>query len=897
MRTRSVLVWSLAFITALVLFGILPLLAQDGPSFTIIQPELNARISGSLVPIAIQFDCDADAPVVRFEAYLDSTELVVGRIRKPIAQGHFRVDGDLRQISVKAGPHLLIVKLYDIKGRVSQQQTRVILESPVLRETNPPKVRIVSPREGDVLTGATDIKVDATDDSGVKYVQIFINDKMRLYTNEAPFVMPFWNPMMEGESGSIFVLRASAADLFDNMANSLPVTVRTAAQFTQKERPPTRGPELNTGKEAEWDLLFTGHNDRGSFEVGAIRVGEFKGDPRAQILTDTDTLVALVAQDKSQPRFAEGAAAFAARKGERVKSPVLVMPAGVGRPSLTNAPLGSTQMALVVFDTNTPAAKGGIVGDTLAVAALPMLSAKMMPGTVTGDPAFGKGAGYIVVPVTLANPGSTRPFLGATPRYTPASIALGLPDAAAPAGKAYQPELALVALVPAGSMKLTPHGVRGVDLTIMRAGEKAVGVQPADRDAVARRATTVEGTLALQAKLEAIDVQKAAARGDVRTDIPLIVALVPVDAKSAPMAMTSVLFDAHTGQLVQAAQPLDALASRPAGEYGLPRLTPMRLALVDLSGAAARADSTPSFARPMLAMAGKALPAHPGTPVQWSDGASRDQEMLVLPPGGNAARLVTLANLDLRAGAGMMMPDAAVIGPRAMGPDAAAVQIARLPGKAVPAAVNEYGMLPSGGQQSTDIAPSHGATKNRPPVNIPVEDLMVDLEGRFIVGDKDTTLVEIARLHNTTPDVLEKINPGLSSDNRPLPKDTVVRVPKGTARIYLDDEPVAGGPDPFIIQGRAMVPMRSVVQAKGGVVVWVPETREVNAWADNTYLHVQIGSTEARINNDRYTLPVAPVIREASTMVPLRYMISALRMQVAYNPKTGTYYLMSQAGE
>lgn len=895
MRTRSVLVWSLAFIATLVLLGILPLLAQDGPGFTIIQPETNARISGNSLPVAVQFDCDADAPVVRFEIYIDSTELVVGRIRKPIAQGHFRVDGDLDQISMKPGQHLLIVKLFDAKGRASQQQLRVFLESPnYARETNPPKVRVTSPVNGQVITGKTDIKVDATDDTGVKYVQIFINDKMRLYTTEAPYVMPSWYPL-EAKAGSIFVIRASAADFFDNIGDSLPVTVRLASQLTtidQRMWRLTEEPRPNPGKSADADLLFTG--DSVSMTLPReLRTLATTGDPRQTLLTDTGTLYAMAPAGKSLPGSGDTAIGGVVKNGS-VQQLTVMMPTGAQRPSLATAPQGASHGDLLVFDPRRAPGKAGIAADTL-VGDLPVLTAKMLPVMQAGDTDFTKARAVCIVPVTLTNSSASRPAVGGAPYYAPQAGALAAPTANTPAQQRFQPDTALVALVPVTGEKLAPRMTGKHETSGARATATAVGTQPSAVDSAGRVATAIPSNPAPQTTLNATDVQKATERGDL-TVVPVVVALLDSNTKSAPIDTATWVIDSKTGQLVRPPQPLDTLASRPAGTAGLPRLAAGALGVTPLT-LATRADGVLLFKLPKVALAGKATPARAGAAPQFDATRVYQQQDVVLQLGDAVLRAPQQTGLAPRAGGDVALRNDAVIGPRAIGPDAtAAVTLAGLPGKLTPPVAPRWD---NGLAQPTPVVPAtpaHG-TAGRPQYDVAPDDLLIDIEQTYVVKDKDMTLTRIAALTNTTPDALEKLNPGLGNDNRPLPQNTIVRVPKGTARLYINDEPVTGMPDPYRAKDCTMVPMRGVVEAKGGVVVWVPSTREVNAWADNTYMHVQVGSTAATINNQPYTLAMAPVVREARTMVPLRYLMSALRMQVAYNPKTGTYYLMSQAGE
>ncbi len=120
-------------------------------------------------------------------------------------------------------------------------------------------------------------------------------------------------------------------------------------------------------------------------------------------------------------------------------------------------------------------------------------------------------------------------------------------------------------------------------------------------------------------------------------------------------------------------------------------------------------------------------------------------------------------------------------------------------------------------------------------------------------------------------------------------------VPHPDAHLYLDNHPLTGAPQPFVVRGYSLVPIRKIVEAKHGVVIWIPKTHEVNAWVHQTFMGLTIGSRIAHLNGDAYLLPVASTIRDARAMVPLRYLAAALDLQVEYNAETGTYYLISRA--
>jgi LysM repeat protein len=198
-------------------------------------------------------------------------------------------------------------------------------------------------------------------------------------------------------------------------------------------------------------------------------------------------------------------------------------------------------------------------------------------------------------------------------------------------------------------------------------------------------------------------------------------------------------------------------------------------------------------------------------------------------------------------------------------------------------------------RNATPFTPNPAGRINRPAntVPLPTAPAAIMEVSEPYTTQPDDTLEKIARAFSTTPDDLVKLNPHLSPE-RPLPVNVTVVVPGSEARIYLDAAPLMGAVEPYITQGYTMVPIRKIVEAKDGIVIWLPKTREVNAWANNTFMGVKIGDRHARINAESYLLPIAPTLNQQRTMVPLRYLMSAMDLHVEYNAASGTYYLVSR---
>jgi hypothetical protein len=279
-------------------------------------------------------------------------------------------------------------------------------------------------------------------------------------------------------------------------------------------------------------------------------------------------------------------------------------------------------------------------------------------------------------------------------------------------------------------------------------------------------------------------------------------------------------------------------------------------------------------------------------------GAAMGTQQAVHPNGGAAAtRPSTPAVLIARLPQTPADPDLAAPRARAALAEMQPQTTMTLPGKAVPAAGSreKAPVLIAAAQPAVPSAPSAPAPAAVAPIPASrAASVTMEMDSVHVTA-RGETWEKVAMAYSTTPETLQKMNPGISE--RALVEGGMhVHVPQSSIKVYLDKTPITGVPDPYIASGYSMVPFRRIVEAKGGVVVWLPKTREINAWTmNNTFMGLKLGEREARINSELYLLPVAPALREARTMVPLRYLMSALRLQAEYNPETGTFYLVSQA--
>jgi len=103
--------------------------------------------------------------------------------------------------------------------------------------------------------------------------------------------------------------------------------------------------------------------------------------------------------------------------------------------------------------------------------------------------------------------------------------------------------------------------------------------------------------------------------------------------------------------------------------------------------------------------------------------------------------------------------------------------------------------------------------------------------------------------------------------------------------VFVNGDPITfNGVGPQEVNGRVLVPLRGVLEKLGAYVDWDPAGQLVTAQRGDTSINLNIGSTQARVNNQPVTLDVPAELYHGSTMVPLRFMSEALGADVRWEP-------------
>ncbi len=121
-------------------------------------------------------------------------------------------------------------------------------------------------------------------------------------------------------------------------------------------------------------------------------------------------------------------------------------------------------------------------------------------------------------------------------------------------------------------------------------------------------------------------------------------------------------------------------------------------------------------------------------------------------------------------------------------------------------------------------------------------------------------------------------------------KTTILVLYIGSNRMTTSDgETIALDSPPVIVEGRTLVPIRSIIEKLGGSVAWDSVERKVTITLGDKTLELWIGKPQARINGvlmwiDDANHKVAPQIINGRTMLPVRFVTETLGARVDWDP-------------
>lgn len=103
-------------------------------------------------------------------------------------------------------------------------------------------------------------------------------------------------------------------------------------------------------------------------------------------------------------------------------------------------------------------------------------------------------------------------------------------------------------------------------------------------------------------------------------------------------------------------------------------------------------------------------------------------------------------------------------------------------------------------------------------------------------------------------------------------KDDIDYTPDNAVSVILNGEKLSFDQPPVIVDGRTLVPIRTVVEAMGGTVAWDDTTKTATLTYGRHIITLTVNSTTAYLDGQANTLDVAPQIIGDRTLMPIRFI-------------------------
>jgi len=109
--------------------------------------------------------------------------------------------------------------------------------------------------------------------------------------------------------------------------------------------------------------------------------------------------------------------------------------------------------------------------------------------------------------------------------------------------------------------------------------------------------------------------------------------------------------------------------------------------------------------------------------------------------------------------------------------------------------------------------------------------------------------------------------------------------------VYVDNEKVDFDVDPFIEEGRTLVPLRGVFEKLGARVDWNKTIQEVVIKDDNNEIQMLLNKNKVMVNGEIKDIDVATMMINSRTFAPLRFISENLGHDVRWDGSTNSVYI------
>ncbi|GED12674.1 copper amine oxidase N-terminal domain-containing protein [Aneurinibacillus migulanus] len=131
------------------------------------------------------------------------------------------------------------------------------------------------------------------------------------------------------------------------------------------------------------------------------------------------------------------------------------------------------------------------------------------------------------------------------------------------------------------------------------------------------------------------------------------------------------------------------------------------------------------------------------------------------------------------------------------------------------------------------------------------------------------------------------VTPAPAKDKNEKP----VKEKQGVVTVKINGKIMIADQKPIIINGRTVVPLRSIFEALGADIKWDNIKQTVHAVKDKNKVEVKIGDLTAVVNGKKVKLDQKAFMVNNRTMVPVRFVSEALGADVQWDAKNLTIHI------
>jgi LysM repeat protein len=102
------------------------------------------------------------------------------------------------------------------------------------------------------------------------------------------------------------------------------------------------------------------------------------------------------------------------------------------------------------------------------------------------------------------------------------------------------------------------------------------------------------------------------------------------------------------------------------------------------------------------------------------------------------------------------------------------------------------------------------------------------------------------------------------------------------------------GTTPIIRNGRALLPVRSFIETLDGDVNWIENEQLIILYLNSKEIKLYLNKTEAYVNNEKFTIDVAPTISNSRTVLPIRFIAENFGFTVTWNEEERSILIDNQ---